>query len=298
MGDAANSGYDVRTSRRSMGSVRLLASAPGYRVSDMRCWMGPNDPERESQFPAFRVSAIINGSFGIRSNLGEGVAVAGSLLMGNACECYLCRHDTAAGDRCINFDFDGAFLEKVRVALGARGVRETFNRLLLPPSWESVAIATVIESLNAGGSARALEEAAFEIAAAGLTETHRTGALGRKTSFRNERAVMKAARYIEANFDQPCTLDELAAEAGMSPFHFVRVYRRVICQTPYRHLLVTRLRRAAEQLRMTSLGIADIAAAVGFGDLSTFNASFRRAFGTTPSGYRRRHSDSASLGAT
>jgi AraC family transcriptional regulator len=131
-----------------------------------------------------------------------------------------------------------------------------------------------------------------------LTETHRTGGLGRKTSFRNERAVMKAARYIEANFDRPCTLDDLAAEAGMSPFHFVRVYRRVICQTPYRHLLVTRLRHAAKELRTTCTRVADIAAACGFGDLSTFNASFMRAFGTTPSGYRRRHSAAASLDAT
>jgi hypothetical protein len=149
MGDAAKRGLDQRIPRHATGSVRLLASAPGYRVSDMRCWMGPNDPARESQFPAFRVSAIVSGSFGIRSNRGKGVAVAGSLLMGNACECYLCSHATDAGDRCINFDFDGDFLENARVALGARGVRDRFNRLLLPPSWESVAIATVIESINA-----------------------------------------------------------------------------------------------------------------------------------------------------
>ena len=298
MGDAAKLSFDQRTSRHATGSIRLLAAAPGYRVTDMRCWMGPRDPSRENQFPAFRVSAIIGGSFGIRSNLGEGVAVAGSLLMGNACECYLCRHPTAAGDRCINFDFDGGFLENVRVALGARGVRDRFNRLLLPPSWESVAIATVIESIDAGDNARALEEAAFEIAAAALTETHVTGGLGRKTTFRNERAVMMAARYIETNFDRPCTLDELAAEAGMSPFHFVRVYRRVICQTPYRHLLVTRLRHAAKELRTSRSRVADIAAAVGFGDLSTFNASFMRAFGTTPTGYRRHYSASASLDTT
>jgi len=289
MGDAANSRHNERISRVATGSVRPLASAPGYRVSDMHCWMGPNDRARESQFPAFRVAAIISGSFGIRSPLGNGVAVAGSLLMGNACECYLCRHDTVGGDRCINFDFEGGFLENVRVALGARGVREKFTRVLLPPSQNSVAIATLIESLKAGSSARALEEAAFEIATAALTETHATSDIGCKVSIRNERAVMKAARYIEANFHQPCSLDELAAEACMSPFHFVRTYRRVISQTPYRHLVVTRLRHAAEQLRMTRLGVAEIAAAVGFSDLSTFNASFRRAFGITPTGYRRRH---------
>jgi transcriptional regulator GlxA family with amidase domain len=71
----------------------------------------------------------------------------------------------------------------------------------------------------------------------------------------------------------------------------------VICQTPYRHLVVTRLRHAAGKLRMTRARVADIAAAVGFGDLSTFNASFMRAFGTTPTGYRRHYSGCTLLDA-
>lgn len=197
---------------------------------------------------------------------------------------------TSAGDRCISFDFDGGFLEQVRVALGAPGMGDRFRRLLLAPSWESIAVASVIEALDTGGDARALEEAAFEVATAALTTTHATAALGRRTSFRNEHAVMRTARYIESNFDSPCTLDGLAAEAGMSSFHFLRVYRRVTGQTPYRHIVTTRLRHAARRLRATQDRIAHIAAAVGFGDLSTFNASFMRAFGVSPGVYRRRYS--------
>jgi AraC-like DNA-binding protein len=69
----------------------------------------------------------------------------------------------------------------------------------------------------------------------------------------------------------------------MSEFHFLRVYRRVTGQTPHRHLLLTRLRNAA---RRTRERVCDVALAVGFGDLSTFNATFARHFGVTPRAYR------------
>jgi AraC family transcriptional regulator len=266
--------------------IHLLAEAPGYRVSDMRCWMGPRHPVRENQYPAYRVAAIVGGTFAIKSVLGNAVPVVGSLLMGNACECYCCRHDTPAGDRCINFDFEAGFLEQVRTELGVAGVGERFRRALIPPSPESVAITAAMEAVEAGADQGAIEEAAFEVAAAALTTTHATVALGRKTSFRAERAIMQAARYVEAHFDQPCTLAHLASQAAMSPFHFLRVYRRVTGQTPYRHVLVVRLRHAAKRLLLTSDHIADVAASVGFGDLSTFNATFSRAFGVSPRVYR------------
>ena len=267
-------------------TTRLLAAAPGYRVYDMRCALGPRDSPNENQYPAHRVAAIVSGTFKIRSTLGDAVPVVGSLLLGNACDCYCCRHDTPNGDRCINFDFEAGFLEQVRTELGVRGASERFRRALIPPSRESVAIAAAMEAVEEGSDASALQEAAFEIAAAALTATHATVALGRKTSFRNERAVMRVARYIDAHYQQTCSLADLAAHAGMSEFHFLRVYRRITGQTPHRHVLATRLRHAARRLRTCSDRIADIALEAGFGDLSHFNASFVSHFRVSPGIYR------------
>ena len=270
------------------GHIRLLAKSEHYSVLDMLCRLGPDDPPRESQFPAFRVAAVVGGSFSIRSSLGAGVPVAGALLMGNACDGYCCRHDTSAGDRCINFDFQPAFLEQVCIALGTAGIGERFRRALLPPTLQSVAMTAVVDAI-ADGDLGALHEAAFEVAAAALAATHATqDPCGRRFSWRDESKAMRAARHIEANFDQPCTLEELAAEAGLSPFHFLRVFRRVLGQTPHRHVLATRLRHAARRLRTTGERVADIAAAAGFGDLSNFNASFARTFGVSPLAFRLR----------
>ena len=201
-------------------TIRLLAAAPGYRVYDMRCMLGPRDPANENQYPAYRVAAIVGGTFKIRSTLGDAVPVVGSLLLGNACDCYCCSHDTPNGDRCINFDFEAGFLEQVRAELGVRGVGERFRSALIPPSRESVAIAAAMEAVGEGSDASAVHEAAFEIAAAALTATHATVTLGRKTSFRNERAVMRAARYVETHYHEPCSLADLAAQSRHEPVPF------------------------------------------------------------------------------
>ena len=149
-----------------------------------------------------------------------------------------------------------------------------------------------MEAVEEGSAPVALHEAAFEIAAAALTATQNTIALGRKNSFRNERAAMRAARYIDTHYGEPCSLEDLAAQADMSPFHFLRVYRRVVGQTPHRHVLATRLRHAARRLRTTRERVADIALGVGFGDLSHFNATFLRHFRVSPGTYRARFAGS------
>lgn len=268
---------------------RVLAALPAVRILDTVCTLGPDGKGTENSFPAFRVAAVIGGSFAIRTGIGDGIAATGSLVIGNACECYRCRHFTEDGDRCIYFDFQPEFLEDVRLALGMKGIGERFRRGLLPPSLRSVAITAVVESAAAGHSLDALQEAAFEMAAAGLAATHSTTQLGRRTSFEDERRIARAARYIEANFHRPCTLGELADDAGLSVYHFLRVFRRVTGQTPHRHVLATRLRRAARRLLSTSDRVIDIVADTGFGDVSNFNAQFLRAFGVNPGSFRARH---------
>ena len=66
-----------------------------------------------------------------------------------------------------------------------------------------------------------------------------------------ERRVAKAVRRIEAAAEEPISLGDLAEEAGLSPYHFLRGFRRVAGMTPYQFVLRTRLHRAAVRLRTT-----------------------------------------------
>ena len=74
----------------------------------------------------------------------------------------------------------------------------------------------------------------------------------------------------------------------MSPYHFLRTFRKVVGVTPHEYLLQMRLRRVCVELRRSSEPISTIAFRAGFSDLSTFNRQFRRMVKATPSNYRTR----------
>lgn len=109
-----------------------------------------------------------------------------------------------------------------------------------------------------------------------------------------ERAL-HAAAYIEAQAAEPLSLADVAAQVGLSRFHFLRLFRRVVGLTPHQLLLRARIRRAAELLLSPSSeygdggrdSITDIAYGVGFGDLSNFVRTFGRLVGCSPRQWRR-----------
>jgi AraC family transcriptional regulator len=107
-------------------------------------------------------------------------------------------------------------------------------------------------------------------------------------AFAQARRVARAVRYIEAHSTNDCSLEALAAEARLSRYHFLRVFRAMTGQTPRQHVIATRLRAAAIALRTSRTSITEIALAAGFGDLSHFTKSFSIAFGASPRAYRAR----------
>ena len=83
------------------------------------------------------------------------------------------------------------------------------------------------------------------------------------------------------------TLAELAADLGLSPFHFARAFKRSTGVPPHRYLVQLRLERAGELLTGTKLPVTDIAARVGYDDPGYLSRLFRHEFGMTPAQYRR-----------
>ena len=112
------------------------------------------------------------------------------------------------------------------------------------------------------------------------------GGGARRPTARDERRITAALRRIEAAADAALPLAALAREAGMSPYHFLRLFRELVGMTPHQYVLRTRLNRAALRLRRTDEPVAAIAYEAGFNDLSTFNRRFRRVMGASPSAYR------------
>jgi AraC family transcriptional regulator len=90
--------------------------------------------------------------------------------------------------------------------------------------------------------------------------------------------------HVVAHLDGPVEVAALARLAGLSPFHFSRVFARSVGVTPHRYVVQLRLQRAIELLREGRLSLADIAACTGFADQSHLSRWVRRVHGISPSG--------------
>ena len=95
--------------------------------------------------------------------------------------------------------------------------------------------------------------------------------------------------FIEANLTQDIALADLAAEAGLSMFHFARVFKQAVGVTPYHFVRDRRIDRARALLLDESLDLCHVAAACGFANQSHFTAAFSKIAGVSPGRFRRRH---------
>lgn len=92
--------------------------------------------------------------------------------------------------------------------------------------------------------------------------------------------------WIEAHPEQNPTLGELAALAGLSEYHFARMFRVSFGMPPHAWILRARLQRAMWLLSDARLPLNEVAARAGFASASHFNNRFRTAFGITPGAWR------------
>ncbi len=104
---------------------------------------------------------------------------------------------------------------------------------------------------------------------------------------RDRKRAVAAADWLERNAHEAVDLRAAAAELELSPFHFLRLFSRVLGVTPHQYLVRSRLRHAARLLAEGERAVTDVALEVGFADLSNFVRTFRRAAGLSPSAFRR-----------
>jgi AraC-like DNA-binding protein len=100
------------------------------------------------------------------------------------------------------------------------------------------------------------------------------------------RHLLRAKDLADSRFFEPLTVKDLAGEAGLSPAHFSREFRRAFGEPPHQYLLTRRLERAAALLRNTDRAVTEICFAVGLSGLGSFTTSFGRLYGLSPAAYR------------
>jgi AraC family transcriptional regulator len=105
----------------------------------------------------------------------------------------------------------------------------------------------------------------------------------------SRRALTRACSYIAENLGERFTLNDLARQAGVSRFHFARLFRISTGDSPMAYLLKSRIERAKQMLLQEDRPVCEIAAALGFCDQSHLTRTFRRLTGLTPREFARRH---------
>lgn len=106
----------------------------------------------------------------------------------------------------------------------------------------------------------------------------------------NALVIAPALEYIRYHYMTDFPMDNLAALCGLSPTHFRRIFSSVTGTSPLDHLLATRVRRAADLLRITEDSILSVSEQAGFHSASSFNRHFHAIMGETPRDWKKRMS--------
>jgi AraC family transcriptional regulator len=264
-----------------MPSSALLKDG-ALRVFDYRCTAGPQDRPFTEVHGSFSISYVRRGSFGYLTRGRAFELVAGSFLVGRPGDEFVCTHEHhAQGDECLSYQFDAQLLEVLGLPL-----RHWLSGAV-PPLPQLALLGERAQAAAAGRSDVGLDEAGTLLAARLLGMLAAQPSPPLRLSARDRRRAVRVALWLEAHAAECVPLERLARESGVSAFHFLRLFTRVIGVTPHQYLVRARLRHAARLLAQDAGPIAAIAYEVGFGDLSNFIRTFRRAAGVSPRTFRR-----------
>lgn len=101
-----------------------------------------------------------------------------------------------------------------------------------------------------------------------------------------KRRILQVLAHIQQHLNDPLSLDELAALACFSPYHFHRIFSGMVGESVKEYIRRLRLERAAGQLKLGSASVIEIALDAGYESHEAFTRSFKASFGASPSQFR------------
>ena len=258
-----------------------LLNTPSMTVCEFRCDAGPDDTPFAECRTGHSIAYVRSGSFGCHCRAGFFELVAGSMLVGAPGEEYTCTHEHVSGDVCLSF-----FLSENMVdALGGR--RASWQVGATPPLPELMVLGELAQTAADGNSDIGLDEVGQILAGRFIDVVSGKARKPATPTARDRRRAVEAALWIDDNSHAEVDLEQAAKQAGLSPFHFLRLFSSVLGVTPHQYLVRSRLRHAARLLADDDIAVTDVAYDVGFGDLSNFVRTFHRAAGVSPTKFRQ-----------
>jgi AraC-like DNA-binding protein len=263
-----------------MTAITLL-NGKSITVSDFRCDAGPGDRPFAEAHRCHSISYVRKGSFGLHCRGKSHELVAGSVLIGHPGDEYTCTHEHVCGDECLSFFLAPELVETIG------DDKAIWQAGSAPPLPELVVLGELAQSAADGSSDIGLDEIGQVLASRFVEVVSGKPRKAASGAARDRRRAVETALWIDAHSSRPISLEDAAEQAGISPFHFLRLFSDTLGVTPHQYLVRSRLRHAARRLTEDDSTITDIAYDVGFGDLSNFVRTFHRAAGTSPLRFRQ-----------
>src|SRR4051794_13591772 len=262
--------------------ARTIFRTGSLEVVDYRCSAGPSDAPFVELHRTFSLSYVRKGSFGCRTRGESFELVAGSVMVGRPGDEYMCTHDHhACGDECLSFQLEPELV----ATIGDRNA--VWRTGCVPPLPELMVLGELAQAATEGATDVGVAEVAMSLAARFVAIESGRGDTATRARARDRARAVEAALWLEAHSHESVDLDAAAHAVDLSPFHFLRLFAKVLGVTPHQYLVRLRLRRAARLLADDARSVTDIALDVGFADLSNFVRTFRRAAGVSPRGFRQ-----------
>ena len=261
-------------------TATTLLQRKSISVSDFRCSSGPGDKPFAEQHRCHSISYVRKGSFGLRCRGKFSELVAGSVLIGHPGDEFTCTHDHVCGDECLSFFLSVELVDAISDGSAIWQIGSA------PPLPELMVLGELAQAAADGFSDIGLDEIGQVLASRFVEVVSGKARKAGPDAARDRRRAVETALWIDANSHREIDLEDAAAQAGISPFHFLRLFSDVLGVTPHQYLVRSRLRHAARRLADDNSPITDIAYDVGFGDLSNFVRTFHRAAGVSPRKFR------------
>jgi AraC-like DNA-binding protein len=228
---------------------------------------------------AYGIGAIDSGVERFRYRGGDHLAPSNSLVLMNPDVLHTGRAETAQGWRYRMVYLDVGVLNALSGDPGW-----WFDAPVVHDPRAAQRVGALLAAMWRSDDALAIDGALLELVEA--LRPHARGAGPHAAATRADLALDRAVALMHDGLDQPLTLEQLAAAAGLSPFHFLRRFKARHHVTPHQMLMALRLFEAKQRLA-AGIAPAAVAADVGLVDQAHLTRRFARMYGVTPARYQQ-----------
>lgn len=276
--------------------INCLFKSPSFGVTLWSCHCGRAGMSEEKVQLAYVISFLHEGNFVLHSEGFSELADRTTAILFNPGATYRSTHPYGCSDhgsslvvhQDVLLDVVSHFNPAARERPGAlfpahfaRDLSRSFLRHRL-----------IVRALMQGApqDPDALDAALLEILGNLVKSCCPPGTARRGAAFESSRArrryVHDAQMLLQERYQEGCSLEEIARELYVSPFHLCRLFKRQTGIPIHRYVNRLRLREALEHLTEGS-DLTELALSLGFADHSHFTTAFRKEFGVPPSEVRR-----------